>query len=368
MYQKILVVGALVILCTTITCGPKPHELGQAMATVCSPAASFGAIPDDNLDDRAAIQAAIFSCPHAVMPPLAPGRYYINIVPGMRAGLLDARNGAVISGAGLNTRIVFRGSAGNTDMIGISLGAGSRLHHLSIGTTDLDGGPSLATNTNEHSRIVMVIGPVADVRIDHVSIDNPQHADSRGGDCIQCVGYAPAQLITLLKVDHVRFVSCARCGIAMHSGVAGARIDHNQFSGIRTVGINEEGPGGLSNIEIDHNTFASSGVSIELASATKHRLHDNWTTGGGYWIYQTTETTIYDDNIWQTASAWPGIGISGVSAQIELENVSVQSLASSALQVSTGHGMPLQITTSNCKWTGAIDTTGYTGLVQQDDW
>ena len=259
--------------------------LSQAVTT-CSSPRDFGAIPDDGIDDRTALQAVFTACAGATVS-LEAGQYEV-VTPSPRSvAMLTLPAGTTLQGLGTQSVIRFSGDNGAQDWRGIQLGSNTLIQRVKL-ISDFTPG-----TTNEQTHIMRGDGPLTDVTFTDVTINHPSHT-SKSGDCIQFVGYppidgSPDKRIFNANVNHVTFERCDRSGIGVHSGLHGtltgghftSRFNDNTFINISDQDIDFEGSGDIDGVEVDHNTFLVPTVNLEshtaisVVAATNIHVHDN---------------------------------------------------------------------------------------------
>jgi len=252
------------------------------------------AVPDDDVDDTVAIQAAATTkcC-------LGSGTYDVYMAPminGRRLyNMLTLDTGAELCGTGKDTIIKFHGDAGLGDWRGISvIGSNVSIHDLYLDTHDI-------TNTAEQTHELQVSGPVDNLLVRDVWFDHPSHPGFKGGDAINFVGYPNGKMITKTRIDSNHFVSSSREGIEIHSGVDDMMITNNEFIDNRVMDIDTEGSGSISRLTIAHNTHLVGpsqygGVAIALDIVTDSTIVDNQMNRGIY-FYACDRCAIDHNNI-----------------------------------------------------------------------
>jgi hypothetical protein len=276
------------------------------------------AIPNDGLDDRAAIQQALDSQGCAYLPA---GVYDIEtpsfVPPARRIYAMLTLNGARLYGDGAASTLRFKGSAGGQDWEGVRLtGAGPALHDLSVDTAGL-------SMTGEQTHASKILGPAVDADIFNMSYRHPQRGEP-GGDCIQLVGYA-ASLITHARIHDNAFLQCDRSGVAIHSGAHGLDISNNLFHDTGDQDIDGEGSGENIDWLIAHNTFllgaAPQGdVALQLQLATNVRVTANVFAGRGLFAYSCTRCEFDHNEITRTIGA-AGNGVIEISKASPLNQI-----------------------------------------------
>jgi hypothetical protein len=259
-----------------------------------------GAIPNDGLDDRVAIQEALTSQKCAYLPA---GVYDIVSIPftppARRPTMMLEASGARLFGDGPSTVLRFRGSDGGADWVGILMTrAGSALHDVSIDTTGI-------SETDEQTHAVKILGPATEAEIARVSIDHPTRMGPKSGDCIQVVGFDFGREIVGVKIRENQFLHCSRSGVAVHSGTRQLEISDNRFEDVRNSDLDFEGTGDTSDVLIEGNTFTMSpglhGVgAIMFQLVEEARVTDNVFNGRGLDVFQSDDIEIDHNEITQT--------------------------------------------------------------------
>lgn len=278
-----------------------------ARASTCSVPS---AIPNDGLDDRAAIQQALDQQGCAYLPA---GVYDIEtpsfVPPARRIYAMLTLNGAHLYGDGPASLLRFKGSAGGQDWEGVRMtGAGPALHDLSMDTASL-------SMTGEQTHASKILGPAADAEVFHMSYNHPQRGEP-GGDCIQLVGYA-ASLITNARIHDNDFLQCDRSGVAIHSGARGLQITNNQFHDTGDQDVDGEGSGENIDWLIAHNTFSlgqspQGDFALQLQLATNVRVTENVFAGRGIYAYSCTRCEFDHNEITRTTGS-AGTGVVEIS-------------------------------------------------------
>lgn len=284
-----LLVAIFMMACLGIT---------PAAATTC---AVPSAIPNDGLDDRAAIQAALDTQGCAYLPA---GVYDIDtpvfVPPARRIYAMLTVNGSSLYGDGPSSLLRFRGSAGGQDWEGVRLtGANPSLHDLAMDTASI-------SITGEQTHASKILGPAANPAIFNMTYSHPQRGEP-GGDCIQLVGYA-STLITNASIHDNNFLKCDRSGVAIHSGAHGLSITNNYFHDTGDQDIDGEGSGENTDWVISHNTFALGAApqgdfAIQLQLATNVRVTENLFAARGVFAYSCTQCEFDHNQITRSTGA-----------------------------------------------------------------
>jgi hypothetical protein len=282
------------------------------------------AIPDDDEDDRVAIQNALTSqgCAH-----LPAGVYDIDTIqvppPGRRPPMMLDAAGAQLYGDGPGTVLAFRGSAGGLDWEGIHMGeAGSTVRDLSITTAAI-------TNTNEKTHAIKLIGPATDAEISRVSFNHPIRVGEKSGDCVQLVGFAGDREIARVRIRENEFAHCDRSGVAVHSGTTQLEIVDNNFSDVGNSDLDFEGSGDTSDVLIRGNRITMSpgphgAGAIQLQLVNDARVTDNVLEGRGIDVFQSDDVEIDHNTVTLTqATVSPVIGVGKDSARTRIHHNSL---------------------------------------------
>ncbi len=296
-------------------------SLGSYTGALYAPCGAGGAVPDDGLDDRNQLQAAL----DAGCLELAAGTYDIDTPAAPRpVAMLYLRAGGRITGVGPASVIAFRGDAGKRDWRGLQLANDTTVRRVSFTTGGIPAG-----TTNEQSHVIRGDGPVTGIRIDHNTFDHPVQPGSRRGDAIQLVGYEPAadgtgdKRIFDVDIGHNDFINAARSGVAIYGGCHRVRVHDNTFRNTKSQDFDGEGLGGCTDLEIDHNTFnvgpdQASAISVSLQNTTRAHLHDNTLNGRGMQLYGCSDCEVDHELIVQR------LPISGAVLSIEKTSASVR--------------------------------------------
>ena len=229
----------------------------------CFDPAQYGGVPDDELDDRVAIQSAIDEASgRGGRVCLGDGRWRVSRAPlgsyNRAAGLTIHAPRIEMAGNGPGTVIEVVGDQGAATIFVISVDSGANniiLRDFVIETTGM-------TNTGEQTHAIQIgttvgTGPVEDVRIERVIFNHPRFPPTRKGDCLRMVGGPAPNHVRRVTVIGSRFTSCARSGIAIQRGVHDLIIQGNQFTESSDQDIDSEptSVGGNSGLTIIGNIF-----------------------------------------------------------------------------------------------------------------
>jgi len=237
-----------------------------ANANSCFDPAQYGGIPDDNLDDRVAIQSAIDAASsRGGRVCLGDGRWRVSRAPlgsyNRSAALTIHAPRVELSGNGPGTVIEVVGDQGAGTIFVISVDSGASNITLRDFVVDTSG----MTNTGEQTHAIQIgtvvgTGPVEDVRIERIVFNHPRFPPSYKGDCLRLVGGQAPNQVRRVTVIGSAFTSCARSGIAIQRGVYDLVIMGNEFTKINDQDIDSEPTslGGNSGVTIVGNIFRDS--------------------------------------------------------------------------------------------------------------
>ncbi len=301
----------------------------------CFNLAHHGGIPDDGLDDRVAIQAAIeeASARGGGRVCLGEGRWRVSRAPlgsSNRLAALTIHTPRIeLSGEGAGTVIEVVGDQGAGTIYVLSVDPGA--HHITLRDFAID--TSGMTNTGEQTHAIQIggsssrIGPVEDVRIERILFDHPPTPGMRKGDCLRMLGGpAPGEVRRVIVIG-VTFTTCARSGIAIQRGVHDLVIMGNQFTEAGDQDIDSEptGAGGNSGLAIVGNVFRDNvaatqadwsvtigGFDGPMSAVT---LSNNIFEGRGVNLYRSARTVISGNTFDATMESANGIINSGNRAE-----------------------------------------------------
>lgn len=309
------------LLLTIVACSAPPHQtqVATTMETAaCAAPRSFGAVPDDGVDDRVALQSTLTACAGSTVE-LEAGRYNVVTPPWPRArAMLAIPDGTRFQGQGDRTEILFTGDNMGAEWRGIQWGSRTTLRRVSL--------RSRLTRTVEQTHMMRGDGPLRDVEVDHVGCDHVAADGGKSGDCASMAGYpatatTPDRRLWNIHLHHNVVRDTGRAGFAFHSGVRSSRFDHNVFLHARGQYLDGEVGNGMSDndsIEIDHNLFAArvgleSALAIQIQTASHIRIHDN-VVSGAVDLYGCDACELADNEVTlsvETESAVVGLRKSG---------------------------------------------------------
>lgn len=292
----------------------------------CFDPAQYGAIPDDELDDRVAIQTAIddAAARGGGTVCLGHGRWRVSRAPFGSYNRLAALSlhapRIELSGNGPGTVIEVVGDQGGGTIYVISIDRGAR----NITVRDLVLDTSRMTNTAEQTHAIEVgssvgAGPIEDVRIEGIIFDHRLVAPWRKGDCLRLTGDPAPNLVRRVTVVGSTFTACARSGIAIQRGVHDVTILGNQFTEASDQDIDSEpssvgGNSGLTiigNVFRDDVTVAQADWSVTIGGYEGPMnaviLSNNVFEGRGVHLYNSANTVVAGNAFNATMESAAGI-------------------------------------------------------------
>jgi hypothetical protein len=292
-----------------------------------------GAVPNDGIDDRAPIQAAIDAAVNAGGGTvcLPSGRWTLTRAPAGsydRFAALSTHGAHVdITGTGPGTVLEMVGDQGAATTSVISLDPGA--HDITIERLTID--TSAMTNTDEQTHAIAVGSgvcatsngtcsmPVADVTVRDVRFEHPSAAaGTRKGDCIRLLGNTAATRVERVTIVGSSFTSCARSGIAVQRNVFSLAVLGNHFGEkINDTAFDSEPTGGEGDdgLRLIANSFADSKVTFSASITSYHHatITGNTFAGRGINLYRTQDVVVADNTFDVNAPTAAGV--------IEVQNV-----------------------------------------------
>jgi hypothetical protein len=284
MYRAVRLFLCLLFL-AACEAGAQLTELEATEMLGCVDPAVAGALPDDGLDDREAIQSVLDDNPLGVSVCLRPGRYELSRRGGnthRRISSLSIESSNVhIAGAGWTTELALVGSGGGGDWNAIEIKSSPSTVAPVAGVTIRDlmitAGDSFERDEQTH---LIAIGAayagsaqVSDVQISRVAFLMPAGED--GGDCIRILG-GPVKPVTRVQISDNQFIACDRSSIGVQRWTSDIIIDGNMFAAVSDQHIDFEptGTGSVDRYVITGNIFTGGTqgkihVSIVGNSATE---------------------------------------------------------------------------------------------------
>jgi hypothetical protein len=297
----------------------------------CFDPAHYGAVPNDGLDDRLPIQAAIDDATGGGTVCLGAGRWRVTRAPvGSydRSAALSTHGAHLeITGSGPGTVLELVGDQGLAATAVISLDPGASDITIDRLAIDMSG----ATNTDEETHAIAIGSgfcttangtcsmPVSDVTVRDVHFTHPPATDgSRNGDCIRLLGNTAATPVQRVTIVGSMFTSCARSGIGVQRNVFSLAVLGNHFGGqIGDTPFDAEATGGEGDdgLRLVGNSFADSTATFDVALTTYSHvtITGNTFAGRGLLLYRSQDAVVADNTFDVTAISGGGV--------IETENV-----------------------------------------------
>jgi hypothetical protein len=284
------------------------------------------AIPNDDVDDREAIQAAIDAAAArgGGKVCLGDGRWRVSRAPlgaYNRLAALSIHTPRIqLSGNGPGTVLEVVGDQGAATIWVVSLDPGA--NHVTV--TDLVIDTDGMTNTGEQTHAIQVgsnvgTGPVEDVRIERIIFRHQLFPPARKGDCLRMAGNPGANQVRRVTVVGSTFTSCARSGIAIQRGVHDLVIMGNQFTqaGDQDIDSEPSAAGGNSGLTVVGNIFQDNvaqtqddwsvtigGYDAPMNAVT---LSNNVFEGRGVSLYRSANTVISGNTFNSTMEGAAGV-------------------------------------------------------------
>lgn len=313
MRQVMIALLMLVMGCSS----PPSASVRQRSSVPCATARSFGAVPDDGMDDRVSLQAVLDACAGGTVE-LESGTYSV-VTPlrptGRPIAMITVPPDTALEGGGVSTTVIeFSGNNGGYDWRGLQLTSGDALRRLRLVSKFVAG------TTVEQTHIARVDGPARGIVLADLSCSHPQNG-SKSGDCVQVVGYVPDKVVWDVDVGHVDFEASGRSGFGIHSGLHGTmrpdghwttRVHDCHFGDIRDQPVDGEGSGDIDGMEIDHNVFdypvnIEGAASIQIQSSSRIYIHDNKLNGRGIDMYGCDACVLEHNTVEQVAAGLPAM-------------------------------------------------------------
>jgi hypothetical protein len=234
-------------------------------------AESFGAQPDDGLDDRPGLQEAVDSACDAGggIVRLQAGLYELS--PNPQVGATNVESIAIrcsnvrLTGEGLSTVLQATGDSLGRDWNLIQIRSTPAdpvpVRNIEIDNMLLSGVG--AWNTPEQTHLVQIgVGPVESVSMHHLWFYHPVRqkpdltGNEKGGDCVRLLG-GPDKAVRFVQITDSQFLDCDRSGISFQREVFDVIIDSNMFLAVGDQHVDQEptGVGALGRTVVSSNLF-----------------------------------------------------------------------------------------------------------------
>jgi hypothetical protein len=232
--------------CSQSSTAPMTARTVALLSGGCVHVHAHGAIPDDGIDDREALQAAIDAAQSGSgCLDIGVGKYHATRSP-VSIASLHITAPLVIRGVGRDeTTIAMLGSG---TLPGASGPANWRLLELggaSVGSTisDLALDGSQRIETGEQTHLVQVTGPARSTTIERVKMTLPVIGPSAGGDCMRFLGEVDSW-VSGINVRDV-LAECDRSFIAIQRGVEDVVVERVETTSVGDQVIDFEPTGTL---------------------------------------------------------------------------------------------------------------------------
>jgi Right handed beta helix region len=346
--------------------GAQPVGTGVAG---CFDPAGFGAVPNDGVDDRAPIQAAVDAAAAAGRGTvcLGGGRWTVTRAPvgsyNRFAALATHSAHLKLAGGGPGTVVELVGDQQGGDTAVISLDPGAS--DITIEALTID--TSAATNTAEQTHAIAVGSgvcsaangtcsmPVTDITVRDVVFDHPALPGFRKGDCIRLLGGTPATAVRRVSIIGSSFTNCARSGIGVQRNVFSLAVLGNHF-GERigdTPFDSEATGGGDDGLRLIGNSFADAPATFSATVTTYQHVTvtGNTFAGRGLFIYRTQDVVVADNTFDVTAVSGEGvIDVENAADGVKIDNNQIRrhGVAGAGIRVQPHSGaFPQQVSISN---------------------
>lgn len=242
----VLALGATLSVAVVGESGAAPPHLG------CTRAADFGAVPNDGLDDRAALQAAIDAAQNGPRClDLAAGTFHATRKPTPGAASIPSlrvTGTLALRGAGEGPGGTVLAMLGSGTLPGATVPSDWRLLDIAAGASGVlvsglafDG--SQRVGTGEQTHLVQLTGPTTGVVIEHVRFRLPPLGGNTGGDCVRLLG-TPTEWVRDTTIRNAVGEDCDRSFVGVQRGVDGLVVERSESVRVGDQAIDFEPTGG----------------------------------------------------------------------------------------------------------------------------
>ncbi|OLF10835.1 hypothetical protein [Actinophytocola xanthii] len=285
-------------------------------APACVRAVDHGAVPDDGLDDRDALQRAITAAQDGPgCLELAAGRFHATRRPGGSdsIGSLRITEPLTVRGAGVGVGVTVLAMLGSgtcpgcsapQDWILVEIAGGAS--GVAVSDLSLDG--SQRSNTGEQTHLLQLTGPTRDVLVERLAFTLPTMGASTGGDCVRllgALGTAPA-LVVNTTIRDVVGLDCDRSFVSLQRGVQGLVVERGESVRVGDQAIDFEPTGGtgcetlVRDVQLRRLTLRtgrSSGATVTVAGkgckvVRGVTLTDSVVEDGGVFVLNAHDVTL----------------------------------------------------------------------------
>ena len=280
--------------------GKRAQHVG---ARPCLDVRTFGAVPDDGADDRAALQAAIDAASREHKDVcLPPGDLHVARRPGAITSVVVSKDGVGIRGVGAKSRIVMLGAPEpqERDWWVIEV----RGNHHELRDFAMDG-----TNrgiVGEQTHMIQVAGPASDIVLRNLTLTMPVQEGNRGGDCIRLLGATANERVHDVLITKVHGKDCARSFIGFQRFISKVLVEDVTAVGGSSIDMEPTGDGAIRDVTIRNARFTRGqtkrgGWTVALSGSqtvpSRDIVLEKSQIEGGVWLYKVHGARIRDNTI-----------------------------------------------------------------------
>lgn len=291
--QKRYFMFAVMTACTTSTDRDVAVHDGvstEAVTTTgCANPVSFGAIPDDGIDDGPAFRA-MFATAGVIHACVGPGHWTLNY---NRSSSITIGQGQTLTGAGPSTVFDMTGDGHAGSWIGIELDGGS-VRAIAMNQVGL-------TNPDPTGQVHMIGILAGDASAVTDLVLGP--SSSGLGDCIRMLGTDATHQVTRARISQVTALQCGRDAISLQHDVASATISNSVWNSIGDQDIDYEptSPGPVTatitgNVMVHTNHSASVTLS-DTGAGNETVFANNLIMGGNVGAVRANNVTFANNTV-----------------------------------------------------------------------
>lgn len=309
----------------------------------CFNPVDYGAIPNDGLDDRIGIQAAVDLAGMSLNGEvcLPAGRFDVTKAPigsYNRLAAISTHRKVSIYGAGKSTVLSLIGDQGKATVALLSVDPGAS----DVVIRDLTLDTSYATNTEEQTHALQIGSsvcstqycvPIKNVSIERVEFIHPPLPGYRKGDCIRLLGNTQQTSVYDVIITDSNFTSCSRSSISVQRNVHRLSVTNSYFNKVVDTFVDYEPTGAEPN-----NGFLLSGCTFVDEPLTRGQgdyavtvggsgvamtnfvINNNIFYGRGIGLYRVSNGVISGNNI--NASMLTPVGVINGANVVSNVNIS----------------------------------------------
>lgn len=300
----------------------------RTAAADCLDPVAFGALPNDGISDRVAIQQAIDAAPSNGCVRLAPGRWRLDRAPygssNQWAGLSIRNKGLTLYGAGAVLESYGDMQLGTMYVVSVDPSAERiTLDGLTIDTTGMynthEQTHALTIGSGECSSALGTCNPIRDVRIERFTCLHPYGVQGqRKGDCIRLLGNNTATKVENVTIQGFTCRSAARSCIGIQRGVYTLRILDSFFASDdvdQAIDGEATGAGDAAydyDVTIRGNAFADGSNTqgdwaVTLTNVRGAIVEDNTFLRRGIKLYRVEDVVVRNNRIDATMTSGAGV-------------------------------------------------------------